>query len=187
MKRENERERAALPLTGSPDPPGATGRSCWFRRLAAALLVAMAASAFAAPALAQTEVPADWSLKPTGLAAGAQFRLLFLSSTERNGSSTAIADYNTFVQAAPRPATPISGPTARASGRSAALPPSTLATTPAPPARASHLLAQRRQGRRRLRGFLRPVLGRRGQRQERVRYRRPRYFQPLQLPPHRLP
>ncbi len=96
MKRENERD--ALPLTGAPDPPGATGRSCWFRRLAAALLVAIAASAFAAPALAQTEVPADWSLKPTGLAAGAQFRLLFLSSTKRNGSSTAIADYNTFVQ-----------------------------------------------------------------------------------------
>ena len=53
MKRENERERAALPLTGSPDPPGATGRSCRFRRLAAALLVAIAASAFGVPALAQ--------------------------------------------------------------------------------------------------------------------------------------
>ena len=51
MKRENERD--ALPLTGAPDPPGATGRSCWFRRLAAALLVAIAASAFGVPALAQ--------------------------------------------------------------------------------------------------------------------------------------
>ena len=47
---------------------------------------------------AATEVPADWSLKPTGLATGDTFRLLFLSSTKRNASSTDIADYNTFVQ-----------------------------------------------------------------------------------------
>ena len=43
-------------------------------------------------------VPPDWSLKPTGLAEGSQFRLLFLSSTKRDASSTDIADYNTFVQ-----------------------------------------------------------------------------------------
>ncbi len=43
-------------------------------------------------------VPLDWSLKPTGLAQGSQFRLLFLSSTKRDASSTDIADYNTFVQ-----------------------------------------------------------------------------------------
>ena len=46
-----------------------------------------------------TAVPANWSLKPTGLTVGDQFRLLFLSSTKRDGSSTDIADYNTFVQA----------------------------------------------------------------------------------------
>ena len=45
-----------------------------------------------------TRVPVDWSLKPTGLAVGDQFRLLFLSSTKRNASSSAIADYNTFIQ-----------------------------------------------------------------------------------------
>ena len=45
-----------------------------------------------------TVVPADWSLKPAAVAAGAKFRLLFLSSTKRNGSSTDIATYNTFVQ-----------------------------------------------------------------------------------------
>ena len=45
-----------------------------------------------------TGVPADWSLKPADVAAGAKFRLLFLSSTKRNGSSTDIATYNTFVQ-----------------------------------------------------------------------------------------
>ena len=40
----------------------------------------------------------DWSLKPTGLAEGSQFRLLFLSSTKRDATATDIADYNTFVQ-----------------------------------------------------------------------------------------
>ena len=48
---------------------------------------------------AATEVPSNWSLKPTAVTAGTQFRLLFLSSTKRdNASSTDIADYNTFVQ-----------------------------------------------------------------------------------------
>ena len=45
-----------------------------------------------------TTVPANWSLKPTGLASGDKFRLLFLSSTTRTATATAIADYNTFVQ-----------------------------------------------------------------------------------------
>ena len=45
-----------------------------------------------------TAVPDGWSLTPTGLAAGDRFRLLFLSSTKRNGSSTDIATYNTFIQ-----------------------------------------------------------------------------------------
>ena len=43
-------------------------------------------------------VPSNWTLKPTALAAGAKFRLLFLSSTTSNASSTDIADYNTFIQ-----------------------------------------------------------------------------------------
>ena len=45
-------------------------------------------------------VPADWGLIPTGLGAGAEFRLIFISSGTRNVASTDIADYNTFVQAA---------------------------------------------------------------------------------------
>ena len=45
-----------------------------------------------------TAVPNNWSLKPTGLAAGAQFRLLFLSSTKRDATATEIATYNTFIQ-----------------------------------------------------------------------------------------
>ena len=43
-------------------------------------------------------VSADWGLIPSGLGAGAEFRLLFLSSTTRNATPTDIADYNTFVQ-----------------------------------------------------------------------------------------
>ena len=47
---------------------------------------------------ALSEVPANWSLKPTSLNAGDKFRLLFLSSTKRNATVTAIATYNTFIQ-----------------------------------------------------------------------------------------
>ena len=43
-------------------------------------------------------VPVDWSLIPSGLSDGDQFRLMFLSSTTRNASSSDIADYNTFIQ-----------------------------------------------------------------------------------------
>ena len=43
-------------------------------------------------------VLAGWSLTPTGLAVGDQFRLLFLSSTKRDAAATDIATYNTFIQ-----------------------------------------------------------------------------------------
>ena len=43
-------------------------------------------------------VPLDWSLKPAGIGPGERFRLVFLSSTKRDATSTDIADYNTFVQ-----------------------------------------------------------------------------------------
>ena len=52
----------------------------------------------AAAAAAPTAVPSDWSLIPTGLVLGDQFRLIFLSSTKRDGSATDIATYNTFIQ-----------------------------------------------------------------------------------------
>ena len=53
-----------------------------------------------ASAEADTTVPSDWSLTPAGLSAGNQFRLLFVSSTSRNGSSSDISDYDSHVQAA---------------------------------------------------------------------------------------
>ncbi len=45
-------------------------------------------------------VPFSWALKPAGLAAGTKFRLLFVTSTMRDGTATDIATYNTFVQTA---------------------------------------------------------------------------------------
>ena len=45
-----------------------------------------------------TPVLNDWSLKPSGLGVGDEFRLIFLSSTKRNASSDSIGAYNTFVQ-----------------------------------------------------------------------------------------
>ena len=72
--------------------------ACRLSMLAAVLSVGLAALAVPMVAQAQTEVPADWNLKPTGLAAGDKFRLLFVSSTKRNATSTAIGDYNTFIQ-----------------------------------------------------------------------------------------
>ena len=49
---------------------------------------------------AQTEVPTDWSLIPAGLGPGDQFRLLFVSSTTRDATSSDIADYDAHVQSA---------------------------------------------------------------------------------------
>ena len=51
-----------------------------------------------APApLTVNTVPTNWSLKPAGLSAG-EFRLIFLSSTTHNATSSNIGTYNTFVQ-----------------------------------------------------------------------------------------
>ena len=76
------------------------------RRSAAGALLALAAL-LAAPMLgiggiahAQTEVPTDWSLIPAGLGPGDQFRLLFVSSTTRDATSSDIADYDAHVQSA---------------------------------------------------------------------------------------
>ena len=48
--------------------------------------------------MAVTKVPADWSLVPTGLIGGDQFRLLFLSSTTRTATPSDIDTYNKFVK-----------------------------------------------------------------------------------------
>ena len=76
------------------------------RLLALAVVLAVLALALLTPgAQAQTVapddvavVPQDWSLIPRGESQGQQFRLLFVTSTTRDASSTDIGDYNTFVQ-----------------------------------------------------------------------------------------
>ena len=45
-----------------------------------------------------TPVPTTWSLVPSGLGAGDSFRLLFISTSDRDASSSDIAVYNTFIQ-----------------------------------------------------------------------------------------
>ena len=68
------------------------------RGLFSALLCVPLLAVLATGAAAQTTVPNDWPLKPSGLSAGDQFRLMFVTSTTRDASSTNIADYNSFVQ-----------------------------------------------------------------------------------------
>ena len=46
----------------------------------------------------ERRVPDDWPLKPSGVDAGESFRLLFVTSTSREATSSDIADYNSFVQ-----------------------------------------------------------------------------------------
>ena len=50
------------------------------------------------PPAATREVPADWALKPADIRAGGQFRLMFVSSTSRDATSTNIIDYNRVVR-----------------------------------------------------------------------------------------
>ncbi len=52
----------------------------------------------AAPAQAQTEVPSNWPLIPSGLSAGDQFRLLVVVEEARDATATDIAEYDSFVQ-----------------------------------------------------------------------------------------
>ena len=46
----------------------------------------------------EISVAPDWALTPSDLTGGDKFRLLFVTSTERNAAATDIATYNTFVQ-----------------------------------------------------------------------------------------
>ncbi len=66
--------------------------------LAQPVLTADAQSTPTANSHGSYTVPADWPLKPAGLNPGDEFRLLFLTNTHRDASSTDIAVYNTHVQ-----------------------------------------------------------------------------------------
>ena len=85
----------ALPVQAETPDEGADASQVTDPR--AETQIARAATARAATEGAQ-EVPLDWSLIPDGLGAGDEFRLLFLSSRERDATSIRIGDYNTFIQ-----------------------------------------------------------------------------------------
>ena len=65
----------------------------------------------------EISVPHDWALKPSGVAAGAKFRLLFVTSTSRAPPPRRTLPTTTVsCRTGRRPGTRISDPTARASG-----------------------------------------------------------------------
>ena len=74
-----------------PFRPGSAFRATCRAVFVACLLLPAAAAA-------QVDVPADWGLIPSGLGTGDSFRLVFISSTQRDATSTSIDTYNTFVQ-----------------------------------------------------------------------------------------
>ena len=93
----------------APDRAAATGagpagafarlRPALFR--AAACLVVAAAALLALPGGASAQenpVHPSWSLTPSGLSDGDQFRLIFVTSGTRDATSSNIGVYNTFVQ-----------------------------------------------------------------------------------------
>ena len=69
------------------------------RPLASAVLALAALLALAAPGRAQTEVPENWALIPSGLELGDSFRLLFATQGTRDATVSGIGPYNRFVQA----------------------------------------------------------------------------------------
>ena len=93
---------------GAAASGGTGGRAAGFARRrpglfrAAACLVLAAAALLVLPAgvsaQAQNEVRSTWALTPSGLSDGDQFRLIFVSSTRRDATSSDIEVYNTFVQ-----------------------------------------------------------------------------------------
>ena len=80
-----------------PEPGRVRVRSLTARHLAAWLCSAFVALC-AMPAYAQTDVPSNWPLKPSGLSVGAEFRLLFMGKNSRAADSTDIAVYDAYVQ-----------------------------------------------------------------------------------------
>ena len=64
----------------------------------AALMAALTVFTANAQSNTPTEVHGNWALVPSGLGPGDSFRLLFITSGTRDGTSSSIGTYNTFVQ-----------------------------------------------------------------------------------------
>ena len=89
--------------------PAAASATRWLRRGLLAILAAVPLlTALPFEAAAQTTptantdgsytVPRDWALKPSAVADGAKFRLLFITDNWHNASDTSISRYDTHVQ-----------------------------------------------------------------------------------------
>ena len=107
---------------------------------------------------------------PRGSAKATSFRLLFATSTTRSASSSDIDDYNTFVQnraagGTQRHPVPLGRLYGRRLHRGRRCPRQYLDDVHLGRQGRPHLLAERQQGRGRLRGLLRQLLGRREERQ----------------------
>ena len=106
--RDGLRERLARAAAGAArlcrlaGPAALLHSCCAFLRPAtlAAVLAGVALAGFAGSVQAQTTVPDNWDLLPSGLVVGDEFRLLFVTSGTRNANTSVIANYNTFVQSA---------------------------------------------------------------------------------------
>ena len=102
--------RRSPDLSAAPDrAPSPNGRrrsrtrSRLTRTLRTATLVLTVVAAllgFHESAHAETDVPLGWSLIPSGLSVGDKFRLIFITSTTRDATSSGIGDYNVHVQTA---------------------------------------------------------------------------------------
>ena len=68
-------------------------------RLAPAGLLLVLLGMLWTPASAQTEVPSNWPLVPSGLSTGDQFRLLLVVEETKDARDTGIGSYDSFVQA----------------------------------------------------------------------------------------
>ena len=101
--------RRLLPSLAHTDLGLRPAAKCLRRELAAALLFLPLLAMSPTGAEAEVEcssanadgsytVPYDWGLKPSGLTSGANFRLIFVTSTKRDATATDIATYNMFVQ-----------------------------------------------------------------------------------------
>ena len=88
-----KRRAESRKLTDSSCPPG---------RPRLGFLAAWLCSAFVAllavPAYAQTDVPSNWPLIPSGLNAGDEFRLLLVTKRPMSATSSDISDYDAHVQ-----------------------------------------------------------------------------------------
>ena len=72
--------------------------AAWRRAVPAALLALAALLPAAAQAQTAQTVQPGWHYVPSGVSPGQSFRLLFVTSTNRDATATSISTYNSFVQ-----------------------------------------------------------------------------------------